>query len=96
MRAVSFDLCPLSVLATWVKTSLPNYEDLHASWIRLQCSLGQRKIGRLPRYPELVERTAGQVVMGVSFYQESNRGNVHRIRAEFLSSSAASDTPEIQ
>jgi hypothetical protein len=56
MKALAFDLSPLAVLATRVKTSELSFEGARGSWIKLQKSVRRRKATSAPRYPELVER----------------------------------------
>lgn len=56
MKAVGFDLSPLSVMTTRVKTSRLEFGDLDDTWGRLKKSLVRSKALRAPNYPELVER----------------------------------------
>lgn len=56
MRALAFDLSPLSVLATRVKTAHVSHRHLLQTWGRLKKRLKKGNRCSVPRYPELVER----------------------------------------
>jgi hypothetical protein len=56
LKAIAFDLSPLSVLATRVKTSAVSCDEVTASWKTLRASLDRRNITKIPKYPQTVER----------------------------------------
>jgi SAM-dependent methyltransferase len=56
MTALAFDLSPLAVLASRVKTSVLHAADVAGGWARIQRSLNRRRATQVPRYPDLVNR----------------------------------------
>jgi hypothetical protein len=56
MAAIAFDLSPLAVLTTRVKTSAVDATKIEDAWSRVKKALSKSQAVRNPPYPELVER----------------------------------------
>jgi hypothetical protein len=56
MRAIAFDLSPLAVLTTRVKTAAGEAGEIEDAWKRVKKSIARFPAVPIPHYPELVER----------------------------------------